>query len=46
MQDKKPRGFGAFAALAKKVVAVPKEKVDAAIAAKKAQSTRRPRKKP
>ena len=32
MTDKKPEGFRKFAALAKRIVAVPKEKVDAKMA--------------
>lgn len=42
MEDKKPDGWRKFMALTKRVVAVPKEKVDARIAEKKAKSTRRP----
>lgn len=45
MEDKKPEGWRKFTALAKRVVAVPKEKVDARIAEKKAASTRTPPKK-
>lgn len=40
----KPRGWGAFDALARKVAAVPKEKVDAAIAAAKKKRKRRKKK--
>lgn len=39
--DKKPPGWGKFIALAKRVLAVAKEDVDARIAAKKAKSTHR-----
>lgn len=45
MEDKKPEGWRKFIGLAKRVVAVPKDKVDARIAEKKAKSTRRPPKK-
>lgn len=45
MTDKKPEGFRKFAALAKRIVAVPKEKVDAKMAQERDQSTRRPPKK-
>ena len=41
----KPTGDNKFLSLAKRVVAVPKEKVDARIAQKRAKSTRRPPKK-
>lgn len=42
---KKPIGMGKFRALAKKIVAVPKEKVDAAITKKRAESPRNPQNK-
>lgn len=45
MAEKKPKGWGVFHALAKRVVAVPKAAVDERIAQKKAQSTRIPPKK-
>lgn len=45
MADKKPEGWGAFDALAKRLVAVPKIKVEQRIARKRAKSTRRPPKK-
>ena len=45
MEAKKPEGWKKFMSLAKRVVAVPKDEVDAKIAAKKALSTRRPPKK-
>lgn len=45
MADNKPKGFNKFAALAKKIVAVPKDRVDAKIAQEREQSTRRPPKK-
>jgi type IV secretory pathway protease TraF len=41
----KPRGWNRFAALAKRIVAVPKEKVEARIAQKRRESTTRPPKK-
>lgn len=45
MADKKPPGWNKFNALAKRIVAVPKEKVDKAIAReRKANATRSPRK--
>ena len=44
--DKKPAGWNKFAALAKRIVAVPKDKVDAAIARElKANKRRSPQKK-
>ncbi len=42
---KKPKGWGAFHALARKIVAVPKAKVDARVAQKRAESTGNPQKK-
>lgn len=42
---KKPKGFGAFHKLAKRLVAIPKEKVDQRIAEKREDSTRNPPKK-
>lgn len=42
---KKPKGFRAFDKLAKRIVAVPKEKVEARIAQKRAESTDSPQKK-
>lgn len=42
---KKPEGFAAFHKLAKRVVAAPKDKVEARIAQKRAESTNRPPKK-
>jgi len=45
MAEKKPPGINKFAALARKIVAVPKEKVDARIAKEKSESPRRPQKK-
>lgn len=45
MADKKPPGWNKFHALTKRIVAVPKEQVDKAIAKeRKANSTRSPRK--
>lgn len=44
MDKPKPRGWGAFDRLARKVAAVPKEKVDAAIAATPKRKRRRKRK--
>jgi hypothetical protein len=41
----KPKGWNRFAALAKRIVAVPKEKVEARIAQKRRESTTRPPKK-
>lgn len=45
MTEQKPKGWGAFSTLLKKVVSVPKEKVDAKIAQKREQSTNDPQKK-
>lgn len=42
---KKPPGINKFNALLRRVVAVPKDKVDARIAQKKADSTDNPQKK-
>ena len=42
---KKPKGFGKFSRLLKRVVAVPKDKVDARIAQKRDDSTDNPQKK-
>lgn len=42
---KKPTGFNKFHSLLKRVVAVPKDKVDERIAQKKADSTDNPQKK-
>lgn len=44
MADKAPKGMGKFKALARKVIAVPKDKVDAKIAQKRAESPRNPQK--
>ncbi len=41
MKGEKPKGFGAFHKLAKKIVAVPKDKVDAAIARERKANKRR-----
>lgn len=43
--EHKPRGWGKFDALAKKIVAVPKDKVDKAIARQRKKRTGRPQKK-
>jgi hypothetical protein len=45
MAEKKPPGWNKFNTLAKRLVAVPKEKVDAKIAQDRRESTRRPRSK-
>lgn len=45
MTEKKPPGWSKFLGLARKVVAVPKEKVDARIAAEREKRTSRPQKK-
>lgn len=41
MKGKKPKGWAAFHTLAKKIVAVPKDKVDAAIARERKANKRR-----
>ena len=41
MKGKKPKGFAAFHKLAKTIVAVPKDKVDAAIARERKANKRR-----
>ena len=45
MAEKKPKGFGAFQKLAKKVMAVPKAKVDKRIAEKRDKPTDDPQNK-
>ncbi len=42
-EERKPRGWGKFDALAKQLVAVPKQAVDSAIAKKKAKRRKRKR---
>ena len=44
-ESKKPRGWGAFDTLARKLVAVPKEAVDAKVASDKAKRIKQRRKK-
>jgi len=45
MAKQKPRGFDAFDALTRKLIDVPKEKVDAKIAADRAERRKAKRKK-
>lgn len=45
MSDAKPRGWGKFDALAKRLVKVPKDKVDDVIAAERAANIKQRKKK-
>lgn len=45
VDERKPRGWGAFNALARKLVAVPKDAVDKAIVQKKAKRKKRRKKR-